>query len=75
VSAQGDGKCAIPNITTCPAILTNAPTEEFKPVRHWAHDFEHCKNIMLKNVDVPFAILTNSALRVSGHSLFTPAPD
>ena len=48
MSAQGDGKCAIPNITTCPAILTNAPTEEFKPVRHWAHDFEHYKNIMLK---------------------------
>ena len=39
-----------PNTTTCSAILTNAPAEEFRQVRHPAYNREHYKNIMLKTL-------------------------
>jgi hypothetical protein len=41
---------SVPNISTCSPILANAPTEEFRRVRHWAHNSEHYKNIMIKTL-------------------------
>jgi hypothetical protein len=41
-----------PKYHTFSTILTSAPTDEFRRVRHSARDYEYYKNIMLKTLSL-----------------------